>query len=428
MRFWPVALGCVLIVGCGKADEGHTMRVTNWGGAGDDGPMAQLVLRKNKEFEVQTQTRVKIEGIPSEYVPKMLLNFAAGTQPDVMVVDASSAAVFVKNDMLQDLRPFFAKDPDFRINDYFQNVLKTFASDDGAIYAIPNDFTPMVLYYNRDLFDRAGVSYPTEAWTFADFRAAALKLTKRDASGKATQYGFSFTNWMPGWCMWIWNNDGNILNPEETHAGGIFDSKQNVETFTFLRDLINRDGVAPSLSQAASMGVDPFVNGNAAMTISGHWSLTDYKNAKQIDWKRLGVASVPHQTPRSNTVLYLSGYGIPKGAKNPDLAWKYVKYWTSAAVQREYQTSGIAVCARRDVAGERAGKYVEQLDPSQKLESMFLPIIPTGRPPAGASVPGYDVVEKIGTSAMQSILNGADVQQTLSDAANRIDREFAKSK
>ncbi len=459
-----VVLGlAILATGCTPAvDQVPTVRVSNWGGAGDDGPFERLIQAKDREFEVANGARVRKEGIPGEYVPKMLLNFVAGTQPDVMVVDASSAAVFQNNGMLQDLRPFIEKDPDFKLSDFYDNVLDTFrstgsirsiqagenmtpeqlgdikkalgiAGGDRPIYAIPNDFTPMVVYYNKDLFDAAGVAYPKDDWTFNDFLKTAQALTKKG------QYGFAFGNWMPGWLMWLWNNGGDVLSADGTKAEGAFDSAENVETYSFIRDLIIKHKVSPSLSETASMGVDLFANGQAAMAVSGHWALVGYKNAPKkngkpaINWERLGVVRMPHNTPESHTVLYMSAYGIPRGAKNPDLAWKYVKMWTSRALQTEYQTSGIAVCARKDVSRERAGfsnsdSRFSKEDPKieNRLEADFLPIIPTGRPPYGSRIEGYEIVEKMGTSAMQTILNGADVQQTLTIAAKRIDKEFAK--
>ncbi len=415
-----------------------------------------MVQAKDREFERANHALVRKEGIPGEYVPKMLLNFVADTQPDVMVVDASSAAVFKNNGMLQDLRPFIERDPDFKLSDFYDNVLDTYRGATSSaragekltseqmrdleqalktpaagrpIYAIPNDFTPMVMYYNKDLFDAAGVPYPKDSWSFDDFLQTAQKLTKKG------QYGFAFGNWMPGWVMWLWNNGGDVLSEDGQRASGFFDSEANQQTFTYIRDLINKHKVSPSLSEAASMGVDLFANGQAAMTVSGHWALVGYKNAPKkdgkpaINWERLGVVRMPHNTPDSKTVLYMSAYAIPRGAKNPELAWKYIKMWTSRALQTEYQSTGIAVCARKDVSQERAGLFSDTSGVAvreHEIEASFLPIIPTGRPPLGSRIEGYEIVEKVGTSAMQSILNGADVKTTLSQAAKRIDQEFAK--
>lgn len=418
-------LAVASVAGCGQEVAGDgkpVLRMANWGGAGEDGEFERLVQGFYRDFEKQENVHVRVEGIPGtgEYVRKMLLNFIAGTQPDVMVLDASSAAIFINNGLLTDLRPFIESDPDFDLADYYPNVVGIARRGD-AIYAIPGDFTPMVMYYNKDLFDAAGVPYPTSDWDFAEFLEVAKKLND---PGRRV-YGFAFSNWMPGWIMWLWNNGGDVLSPDGTRAVGYLDSPKNVEAVSFLRDLIVKHKVAPSLSQQAAMGVDLFANGQAAMVVNGHWGLIGYKNAPKdsqgrpkIDWQRLGVVSLPHNTPEPVTVMYEAGYGIPRGAKNPELAWKFVKMWSGYELQSRYNESGIAVSARLDVSRQRAE------DP---IEAQFLPIIPQARPPHGARVEGYEVVEKNGKNALDSILNNnTPVQEALTRAAERIDKEFAK--
>jgi len=417
-----VLFSLLVTANCGVVDDGSktVVRISTWGGAGDDGEYDKMVERAYLDFEkANPGVDVRLEGIPGEYVHKMLLNFVAGTQPDVMIVDASSAAVFVDNGLLSDLTSYIENDPEFNLGDYYPNVVDICRRGE-KIHAIPGDFTPMVLYYNKDHFDEAGIPYPDASWDFAKFLETAQKLT---IPGK--RHGFAFANWMPGWIMWLWNNGGDVLSPDGKKSAGYFDSDANVETVGFIRDLIKKHKVAPSLSEAASMGVDLFANGDASMTVSGHWSIVGYKNAPKdsqgrpkINWERLGVVALPHNTPESHTVMYEAGFAIPKGCKNPDLAWKLVKMWTSYAMQSKYNKSGIAVCARKDVSEEHS---------KHPLEAQFLPIIPTARPPWGSKVEGYETVERIGKNMMDSVLNtDIDIRTALRNAAERIDREFAK--
>jgi multiple sugar transport system substrate-binding protein len=422
-----LGLAIVALCLCSCAPEkssGRVLRVSNWGGAGDDSEYDRQVQALYRQFGEEHDCEVRIEGIPGEYVQKMVLNHVAGTMPDVMILDASSAAIFINNGVLSDLTQFIERDKEFNLDDYYPNVVDIARRGD-KIHAIPGDFTPMVLYYNKDLFDKAGVPYPTGDWNFEEFLEVAKKLTVRDKNGKVGQYGFSFSTWMPGWVMWLWNNGGDVLTPDGKRATGVFDSPENVETVTFLRDLIAKHRVAPALSEVASMGVDLFANGQAAMVVSGHWSMVGYKNAPKdaqgkpkIDWQRLGVTNLPHNTPEPHTVMYEAGFAIPAKAENPDLAWEYVKFWSSERLQKVYNASGIAVCARKDVSQARA---------SVEIERQFLEIVPTARKPYGSWVEGYEFVEKRGEDALKSILNNnRDVKEALTAAAQRIDQEFAK--
>lgn len=422
MRFALLAAAAAFLVGCGASGDTEkiVLRISNWSGAGDDSEFEQTIKGIYEEFERRNPgVEVRVEGIPDGYVSKVILSFVAGTEPDVMLLDASSAAIFIDNGVLADLTPMITEDDAFDLNDFFPNVVDI-ARRGTSLYAIPNDFTPMVMYYNKRLFDKSRVPYPNPGWTFEDFRRTAKSLTI-----PGEQYGFSFANWMPGWIMWLWNNGGDAIDPAVPRASGVLDSPQNVETLKFLRDVIKLDRSAPSLGEAASTGVDLFANGQAAMTVSGHWALIGYANAPKgpdgkpaITWADLGVVEMPSQTGKSATVMYESGYAIGRNSKNKQLAWEFIKFFTSYEVQRKYNASGIAVCARKDVARERA---------TDALESQFLPIIASARPPHGASVEGYEIVEKVGKNALDSILNNdVPVREALEKAAKRIDQEFAK--
>jgi multiple sugar transport system substrate-binding protein len=407
----------VLCAGCGHrgGPEPIVIRISNWGGAGDDTEFDKLVQDFYRQFERENPgVVVRQESNPENYVQKMMLNFVAGTEPDVMTVDASSAALFVNNGVLMDLTPLIKKDKSFHLADYFPNVL-SIGQRGNKIYTIPGDFTPMAMYYNKRLFDAAGVPYPKAGWNFGQFRATAAALTKPEIG----QYGFVFSNWMPGWVMWLWNNGAEPLSPDGMTASGYIDSPKAIETLGYLRDLVVKDKVAPSFSQVASTGVDLFADGKVAMTISGHWSLVSYKAAKKIDWRQLGVVELPHQTPESHTVMYEAGFGITQRSKHKELAWKLVKMWTSYRLQSKYNASGIAVCARKDVAAERA---------TEPIDRQFVQIINQARPPAGSWIEGYDVVEDEGRKAMDTILNNPDtpVGAALKKAAERIDHEFEK--
>jgi multiple sugar transport system substrate-binding protein len=421
---WPAfiasILAAVMLAGCGsiERDSRPTLRIANWGGAGDDSDFYKLVRQLYADFGKKENCRVLVEGIPGsqEYVSKMLLNYVAGVSPDIVTLDASSAAVFIENGALLDLSPYLAADPNGGLAPFFPNVADIARRQD-KVYAVPGDFTPMVVYYNKRLFDQAGVPYPDGSWDFARFQEVAEKLTIPGAKkGDATrQYGFAFSNWMPGWIVFLWNNGADVLSPDGARARGFLDSEKSVRAFEYIRGLVSA-GYAPSPSNAAATGVDFFANGQAAMQISGHWSIIGLKASTKVKMQDLGVCSVPTELARPVTVMYEAGLAISKQSKNPDLAWKYIQYFTGREVQARYSATGIAVDGRRDVAAERAA------DP---LERAFLDIIPTARGPWGAKVPGYDFVESMGQQAMGNSLNGNDVRTELRKAAEKIDAYFA---
>lgn len=389
------------------------LRIAAWGGAGDDSDAARIEREVYAEFERQNPgVEIQLENIPGsqDYVRKVLLSFIAGAEPDVIRLDASSAAVFINNGALKDLTPFVEGEDGIDLSDYYENVVNI-ARRERSLYAIPVDFTPLVVYYNKRLFDEAGVPYPSDNWTWNEFLAKAKQLTKGD------QYGFTFTNWMPGWLPWVWNNGGDVLGPDGK-AVGTADSQATIEAVSWLRDLITVHKVAPSLSQMAAEGAAPFANATAAMETSGHWNLVGLASAPKVKLDEIGIAPLPVSRlgRKPVTVIYESGWSIGRNCKNPDLAWKFIKYYTSEEVQRKIQQTGIGVCARKDIANERAIDAREQ---------EFLRIIPSGREPWGAKVEGYDYVESEGQKMMDGILkSGRDAARSLRDFARAVDRQL----
>lgn len=411
---WPLVF--LALAGCHRESRSSqiTLHLATWGSVEDDSAYAKSVDAIYREFERENPgVKVQVDITPDLYPQKMVMNHVANVDPDVMVLDASSAAIFINNGIVRDLGRFIAGDHEFNLDDFYPNAVNIDRRGK-AVYAVPIDYTPMVMYYNKSLFDQAHVPYPDGTWNFEQFREVARRLTN---PGKGV-YGFVVTTWMPAWIMWLWNNGGDVLSPDRTHATGTFDSQQNAATLAFLRDLVEKDHSSPSPSQTAATGIDFFAQGKAAMTVTGHWSLIDYKASPNIDWRQLGVAEVPHNTRAAQTPLYEAGYAIPTGSPHPDIAWKFIKYMTSRQVQSRYNASGIAVDARKDVSRERA---------KDALERRFLTLLQGGRTPYGATVTAYDFVENQGLSAMSSILqNGVDPSAALHTAARRIDLEFAK--
>lgn len=402
------------LAGCVKAVSGRpVLRVANWSGATEENDYQRQIREVYARFEDLHGCELQIEGIPGsqEYARKMLLNYVAGSQPDVMQLDASSSAAFIDNGIVRDLTPLIEKDREFSLGDFFPNVVEI-ASRGSRVYAVPVGFTPMVMYFNRQLFAAADAPLPHEGWTFQEF------LTSAQAVKKTGGFGFKFISWMPSWIMWLWNNGGDVLSPDGSRAAGFLDSEKNVETIEFLRDLVFRYEVAPSLSQSAASGVDPFLNADAAMEVSGHWSIIGYQSAPKLDPEQIGVVSLPTNVGKSQTVMYESGLCIGRHCRHPELAWEYIKYMTSADVQRIYNSTGIEICARKDVAREHG---------QTPNEAKFLSIVPQARGPWGARVQGYDYLEAEGQGMMDNILKvGTEVRPALREMARRVDAFFAE--
>jgi multiple sugar transport system substrate-binding protein len=406
--------------------------VANWGGASDDSEFARLVQRLYRGFESENPgVRLQVEKIPGsqEYATKLVFAHVSGSMPEAPTLDASSAAPFIEHGILADLSGRMASGP--REEEFWPNVVDMFRRGT-AVYAVPIDFTPVVLYYNRAHFREAGIRPPDTAWDLADFVAAARELTRDGRSG------LDMPNWMPGWIPWVWNHGADVLDPSGSKATGHLDSPATLEALTYMADLVLRHKVAPSLSEMAAAGVDYFASGRASMMLSGHWELVGLQSASGVAMEDVGVMPVPGRVRgQSVTVMYGAGLSLAAASKEPEAAWEFVRYWTSRRVQSAYNSSGIAVCGRLDVASEavqavpryprpeggtRAATVAEQ-EAHRQREEAFLRIVPTARAPWGTRVAKYAAIEQIGQRMMDAVLrNGVDPERAARAAAAEADR------
>lgn len=408
------------LTGCARPEAGAsgtvTLHIADWGGASADPNMARFERDVSAEWRrIHPEIRIEQEHIPGsgEYVSKMLTEFVAGTEPEIMSLDASSAAAFIDNDTLLDLAPLAHADgTDLSV--YYPNVLQL-AARGNHIYALPSDFTPMMVYYNRRLFDQAGVPYPRDGWTWEEFRETCRRLTVQpQGAPHPSRYGFMMENWMPGWIMWIWQSGGDVLSPDGRKATGFLDSPATEEAVGFFTGLV-KERLAPSFSESQAQGADPFASGLVAMQISGHWSLVGLKASETIRLEDVGVVGLPQHRKRV-TVLYESGYAISRRCRHPKEAWEYVKFMSGPFVQRRKAELGIGISANRSIAESRRS--------SGPLEGVFLDNVKYGISPWGARVESYAQVEDIGKEMVDEILiGGSPVRTALHEAARRIDAE-----
>ncbi len=412
-------LASLVLGGCGEdgSQSDTVLRVANWGSPAVESSFMALERQILQEFEqLIPGTRVHVEQIPGhgQYVPKLVMMHVSGSVPDVVHLDASSAAVFIENDVLLDLTPFIESDSTFTLDDYFDNVVNI-ARRGEQLYAIPLDFTPMVMYYNKKLFDAAGVAYPQPSWTWDDFLQTAKRLTVfPEGARQPTQYGFNFENVMPFWVLWLWTNGGEVLSPDGQMASGYFDSPASVEAMTFLVDLMLRHRVAPSLAERAAAGVDLFLDGRAAMDLKGHWMMIDYR-ARGLE---VGIVPLPTNNREPVTVIYEAGLAITRQCAHPELAWEYIKHITSADVQIRRVASGLAISANKRAAAHYAD------DPT---EAAFLRAVQYARPPRGAQVERYPACEDLGREMMEDIqYGGLPVEEAMRRTAKLMDAVLAQ--
>ena len=266
---------------------------------------------------------------------KLLVDLAGNLPPDVIDIETKNLASFAMRGAMADVT---SRVMTSKVNkeDYSGPDIEKVIFN-GKWYGIPWDTAPAVLYYNKKIFDSAGVTYPTQkwgdsAWTWDSFLAMCHKLTS--GSGPAQVFGFGPTNWWVYWMPWVWEN-GADFNDSTGQKITITDPGFQ-EAFTFYANLISKEKVGPSPAQS-SIGVDQmFFTGKIGMFSSGSYFSVGLDKEMGTEWD---VAAYP-MNKKVATRSPADCHALAKAGKNQDAAWDMVLWLTGETGQTAYAQGG----------------------------------------------------------------------------------------
>ena len=263
------------------------------------------------------------------YWAKLQTGLAGGAAPDVFAMDGPLGPDYQTRDALLDLTPYVQAE-NYDLGQLDANAVKDFTTADGGQFGLPRDLNVIALYYNKKMFDEAGIPYPDGTWDWDKLVEVAHKLTKdTNGDGKPDQWGVytETTDMENAWSSLVWQAGGDILAPDGTKTA--LDTDQAAQGLQFLQDLIWKEKVLPDPALFAETG-DPFESGKAAMEINGSW-LVPTDEAAGLEF---GIAPLPKGPVAQATSVNPTGAVIYKGTKSPDAAWALVKYLASPEAQR----------------------------------------------------------------------------------------------
>jgi multiple sugar transport system substrate-binding protein len=389
-------------------------------------PRSDLMQAAEKAFTELTGITVSSEQVPEQQQrQKAMIEFTSGA-PSFDVAHLSmhvQKRLSEKGKWMEDLRPLLADagmtSPDFDFADFGKAGLDFCTAADGKQNAVPTFVDYWILYYNKELFERAGVAYPK---TMDDVFAAAKTLT--DPSKGV--YGFVsrglknanvpvWTSWMLGQGMDTVSKDGKLLTdtPEAVWAAEQYKR-------------MNRE-VAPPGTVGFNWNEcqTSFATGRAAMWLDGIGFATPLEDpAKSKVVGKVGYGVVPAGPKAQHSAIFGDGLGISAGSKKAGAAWFYVQYITSKAMQLDILRNGAGSPARNSAFGNeevvRSSKFGKQWFDCV-LESAKI-----GRPGLPVIIPVTEFRDVFGV-ALTNMISGADPKAELTKATESFKPVLEKS-
>ncbi len=332
----------------GEAEQSSSVASSDSGSAGEGQTTISFVVSSWEQPLYENKVEQFEAANPNINVEFVLLEDVLGgyeelyNDPDAAMLKLAQAADVIETDVASenfsnlfiDLNPFLDEAATISRDDFYEGALDLYAQD-GGVYGIPSTLAHLMILYNKDLFDAAGVEYPQPGWTWDDFLATAEALTVKNGS-EVTQYGFSTVLGEP-W-PFIEARAGKLINDSGSVPVANLTDSSVVEGVQWYVDLATKYGVMPNPNDPSnyadsepSFSYEPFqVNDKQVAMFIDSVQALDWLAQENLE---LGVVPFPVSAENDKTSpitnFQSKALAISKGSNKTDAAWKWVSFLLS---------------------------------------------------------------------------------------------------
>ena len=302
-----LAAAALVLSGCSAAQSSGDKTITfmGWGSPEEVAVFKDMISQYEDKYP-----DVKVDYIAvadSDFATKLQTMIASKKTPDVFYLQPEKVMPYADAGLIADLSDYVDNNEVFQADNVWKKAIDMYRYDGttpgtGAVYGLPKDIGPFTLAYNKDLFDAAGITAPTDdkPWTWDEFEDAAKKLT----SGEGADKVFGSTPFSVESA--VWSNGGDWLNADHTKVT-VTDPKF-VEALQWVADLNLVDGVVPSPEdQGALPDYQRFVDGKVAMMGIGPWNQGGLWNDASFNWD---IMPWPVSPATGDEAIWYGGIGF----------------------------------------------------------------------------------------------------------------------
>ena len=344
-RMTAAALALVLllsITGCGASDGKTHLTFQIWDVAQRASMEAICAAYTAKHPEVDIEVQVTNW---TEYWTKLEAAAESNTMPDIFWMHTNQILYYADFGMLADVTDLYAdEDPSYYQNHFSDISIGNASGSDGRLYGVPKDKDNLVLVYNKEMFDAAGVAYPDENWTWDDLVSASAQIY--DKTGK---YGYmAYNDDQMGYWSFVYQAGGCILTEDKTRAG--FDQPGTRKGMEFYVGLQDYEWCPDQSYFAETAPGTAFFSGIGSMYIEGNWELMNKcvsfpdMNGK---WDIAPMPKCPDPVSGDGRATISNGlcYSTAAKGKTRDIALDVIKFFGTEEAQLLASSYGAAISA-----------------------------------------------------------------------------------
>ncbi len=350
-------------------------------------------------MEENPNVELIIEPVAGDFWEVLKTRMVANDEPDIFYMDLFQAAQFIDAEKLASLDDILTEED---LADFEPALLNGFKGADGSQYGIPKDFSTLGLYYNKQLFEDAGLQPPT---TWEELESTAKALTNDGVVGLSLQNGIDRVQ------PFFYSNGGSMLKD----GVPTLNDPKNIEAYAYWNNLLQSKVAQTPQQLGVGWNGDAFGSGIAAMTIEGTWMVNSMSEiAPDLDY---GVVPIPQkETPAS--MQFTVAYSMSKNTEHPEEAKDVIKFLTSTEQQLVIADAGRAMPSRTSALQTYIENYPER--------AVFADLAPV------ASEFNYGVISPTVVSeaskAMEKILlnPSVSVEDAFNEAQANIDKALSE--
>lgn len=295
---------------------------------------------------------------------------SGGTMPDVFWMHSNTAQMYMENDLLLDLTDYISKDSSIDLSKYYEGVKNLYTRNDGKVFALPKDHDTIALLYNKAIFDKYGVEYPTDAWTWDDMYEAAKKITE-DSKGDVYGMAMNTSNNQDGWYNAIYCYGGKVVTDD--HKGTTIGSAESKAGMEMIRKLLT---VGAPQSVVAETGTDSlFMSGKVGMITQGSWMINAFYTAEghnDYAWALLPYADLNKNGTCEKEERWSAynglGWAASAATSKPDECYSLISYFCSEEGQKLQAEKGVTMGGMIGISEDFANAF-EGMDVSPFIKA-----------------------------------------------------------
>lgn len=372
-----MAASCMVTVTV-AAEEPVTLRYGLW-----DSNQEPAIREIADAFEAQNpDIKIEIEVTPwKEYWTNLETSAIGGSAPDVFWMNGPHVTQYARGGMIMDLNELIANSETVSKDDYPASLIGLYTVDDGW-YGMCKGFDSGAIWYNKALFDEAGIEYPTSDWTWEEFIETATALT--DAEKGIYGTGLQLDE-QAGWYNTIGLFGGYVISDDKKTSG--FSDPNTIAGIQCWVDMIEA-GICPSYAMTSDTGSNVlFESGKIAMLMGASYNLAEFSSIEGFS-ENVDVVELPSVNGNKSSVVHGVGQSIFAHTEHPEEAWRWVEFLGGKEAMDMQAAAGIDISARNESTHIWAESY-----PQYNLEAFI-----------NAAGYGYEYPASANTSAWMNVM------------------------